>query len=51
MASACHVCRYTGERECDPQAADIKCLLCGRCSAESLTSTGEPLPSDPVQPC
>lgn len=31
---ACFVCKKTGERECDPEAAEIKCFLCGWCEAQ-----------------
>jgi hypothetical protein len=34
MACACHVCKRTGIRECDPEAAEIKCMLCGFCETE-----------------
>lgn len=34
MAPSCHICKRTGVRECDPEAAEIKCMLCGFCEAE-----------------
>jgi hypothetical protein len=34
MACACHVCRRTGIRTCDPEEAAIKCHICGFCDAE-----------------
>lgn len=37
----CHVCRYTGERICDPQEAQIRCLICGRCEAEEPNKKGD----------
>ena len=30
----CHICVKTGQRECDPAAAEIKCAICNRCEAE-----------------
>jgi len=30
---ACHICKVTGERECDPVLADLKCEMCGYCSS------------------
>jgi hypothetical protein len=36
MAPTCHICVKTGIRECDPEAAEIKCVICGFCEAEKL---------------
>jgi len=33
---SCHICKRTGIRECDPQAAEIKCVICGFCEQEAL---------------
>jgi hypothetical protein len=32
---SCHICERTGIRECDPQAAEIKCMVCGWCLAHA----------------
>lgn len=32
---SCHVCRETGEHECDPVLADMKCEMCGYCAAKA----------------
>jgi hypothetical protein len=34
MAPTCHICVKTGIRECDPEAAEIKCLICNFCNTE-----------------
>lgn len=33
---SCHICVRTGERTCDPQEAEIKCLICGFCERQAL---------------
>ena len=33
---ACHICKRTGVRTCDPYEADIKCLICGFCNKENI---------------
>lgn len=33
---ACHICVKTGIRTCDPEEAEIKCMLCGYCEREAL---------------
>lgn len=31
---SCHICVRTGEKTCDPEEANVKCMICGRCEAE-----------------
>lgn len=31
---ACFVCKHTGERICDAEEAEIRCMICGRCERE-----------------
>lgn len=31
---SCHICKQDGTRECDPAAAEIRCMVCGKCEAE-----------------
>jgi hypothetical protein len=33
---SCHICKRTGIRECDPQEAEVKCMVCGFCEKEAL---------------
>jgi hypothetical protein len=41
MAPTCHVCCRTGIRECDPEAAEIKCVICGFCEGQKLREERE----------
>jgi hypothetical protein len=36
MACACHVCKRTGERTCDAEEAEVKCMVCGWCEREAV---------------
>lgn len=38
---ACHICKVTKIRTCDPEEADIKCSVCGYCAAQELLKKGE----------
>jgi len=38
----CHICKETGERECDPALAEIKCEICGYCNGKQKEDTDEP---------
>ena len=33
---ACHICKRTGIRECNPEYASIKCEICGFCKCQEL---------------
>jgi hypothetical protein len=35
----CHICKQTGQRTCDPQEAEIKCMICGKCAAKEKDET------------
>jgi len=34
VSMACFRCKYDGTVICDPEEAEIRCLVCGRCAAE-----------------
>lgn len=36
MSPACHICRHSGVRTCDPQEAELRCTICGRCEREAV---------------
>ena len=33
---SCHICVKTGARTCDPQEAEMKCMICGHCEREAI---------------
>ena len=33
---SCHICVRTGERTCDLEEAELKCVICGWCGREAL---------------
>lgn len=33
---SCHICKRTGEKTCNLQEAEIKCMVCGRCELERV---------------
>ena len=38
---ACHICIKTGVRECDPHAAEDKCMICNFCANEKARKERE----------
>lgn len=32
---SCHICVRTGEKTCDLEEAELKCMICGRCEKET----------------
>jgi len=32
----CHICIRTGERTCDPEDSELKCMVCGWCERQAL---------------
>lgn len=39
---SCHVCFVTGIRECNPQEAEIKCMVCGYCERQAVKDAMKP---------
>ena len=39
---ACMICRRTGERICDPDEADLRCMICGYCEREAADEYPRP---------
>ena len=38
----CHTCKRTGVRECDPEAAEIRCTICGYCESNTKQEDFQP---------